>query len=578
MKWLLLLIYVINFNSGNSDSSSPVSSVDQVVLTASDNCVDRLVKAEKIYRAKEGYGIKGGTTSVKGDLILGLDTMYHITNMTVYAAAVADKDASGTRGLVVMGQERVWNTGTATTLQPYTFTMDSVTDEIHITSKVASNGRFYVQKVEFTADDPRPNRGKIELQYPVYKFPSMAYDSLSAAEDAEVFQVSAKNIDVNGLSLRMAQGRVFSVSPTSLPGEGGTFEISYSCNYQSNSIKDTIIVSGTGADGIVVSKRFPVNVTIYNYTPQPVDSTGMQIRVAPGDYYQDIQGLQDSALKTALGMLINCGVRYRYGSGPDHTWAAFYYTDRDTTDNRVIDMYSEEEHYFNSERPTAAVSGFDIEHMLPKSWWGGDVNAAYCDLYHLVPGNASANRSKSNHAPGIPTDSSFYNGSFVTGADAVRGLERAFCPADEYKGDFARAYFYIACCYGDVLTWKTSGEAGTAMTNESWEEFLPWLRDLLLSWHRADPVSEKETRRAIEVNKIQGNRNPFIDYPELVELIWGNRKGDAADFQALVCSFEDSTTGVCNFEAKERASKIIKDGRVVIVRGEEMYSILGVRL
>jgi endonuclease I len=60
------------------------------------------------------------------------------------------------------------------------------------------------------------------------------------------------------------------------------------------------------------------------------------------------------------------------------------------------------------------------------------------------------------------------------------------------------------------------------MTNDSWQEFKPWLRDVLLAWHRMDPVSDKEKTRAIEVNKIQGNRNPFIDYPELVEFIWGN--------------------------------------------------------
>ena len=44
--------------------------------------------ANKIYRAKEGYGIKGGTGSAKGEITLGLDDTYHITTMTVYAAAM----------------------------------------------------------------------------------------------------------------------------------------------------------------------------------------------------------------------------------------------------------------------------------------------------------------------------------------------------------------------------------------------------------------------------------------------------------------------------------------------------------
>lgn len=53
----------------------------------------------------------------------------------------------------------------------------------------------------------------------------------------------------------------------------------------------------------------------------------------------------------------------------------------------------------------------------------------------------------------------------------------------------------------------------------------PWAVDLLLKWHRADPVSQKEVDRNEAVYGFQGNRNPFIDHPELVEYIWGNKIG-----------------------------------------------------
>ena len=155
-----------------------------------------------------------------------------------------------------------------------------------------------------------------------------------------------------------------------------------------------------------------------------------------------------------------------------------------------------------------------------------------------------------------------------------------FCPADEYKGDFARAYFYIATCYGDSLQWIETGEPGTAMTNDGWQEFKPWLRDLLLQWHRTDPVSEKEKTRAVEVNKIQGNRNPFIDYPELVEYIWGDKQGTPVDFRTLRQSYGDSYgdnhTGVCNTPVHSpSARKEIRQGKIVIVRNQSIYSILG---
>ena len=52
-----------------------------------------------------------------------------------------------------------------------------------------------------------------------------------------------------------------------------------------------------------------------------------------------------------------------------------------------------------------------------------------------------------------------------------------------------------------------------------------WAIDLLLKWSKQDPVSDKERNRNDEVYKLQSNRNPFIDYPDLVEYIWGSMKG-----------------------------------------------------
>ena len=117
------------------------------------------------------------------------------------------------------------------------------------------------------------------------------------------------------------------------------------------------------------------------------------------------------------------------------------------------------------------------------------------------------------------------------------------------------------------------------MTNEGWQEFRPWLRDLLLEWHRSDPVSQKELTRAIEVNKIQGNRNPFIDYPELVEYIWGNKQGQDVDFKQLVQSYGDvydeNFTGISTTEQSPVARKTLRNGHLLITVGERTYSILG---
>ena len=138
----------------------------------------------------------------------------------------------------------------------------------------------------------------------------------------------------------------------------------------------------------------------------------------------------------------------------------------------------------------------------------------------------------------------------------------------------------MATCYGDSLLWLTSGEPGTAMTNDGWQEFRPWLRDLLLEWHRLDPVSPKELKRAIEVNKIQGNRNPFMAYPELVGYIWGSKQGQTVDFYSLTqrCGDQDDDTKTdCSSVSANNSlpRKIFLNGSLYILMGNRTYSVLG---
>ncbi len=572
---LMAETYTIVFNSSNSDSSKETNDLYSLIYKATDNCIESVIAASKVYRAKEDFGIKGGTASLKGELTLGLDDTYHITTMTVYAACFST-DASKNYGLHIFNQNIQWDTNHKTEIWPYTISVNADVDSIYIASENAKNNRWYVQKIEFEAENPHPNRPTIEMQYASLVFePVSWYSADEPMEDALDFEIIGKNLSDN-IQLSLKSGSKFTLTSTSI-----SYSIilttapTYAINY-----KDTILAVATGA----TTQKLPVELTIKpkssGASTFDLDTTRMAMGPMPGNYYQFAQNTADSTLKNHLGYIICNGKRYRYGSGSKKTWDGFFYTDRDTLTNEVLDMYSNNHRYFDPEHPTSSVMGFDIEHMLPKSWWGGDVNPAYCDLFHLVPGDASANRSKSNHAPGIPADSSFNNGSFVTGEDTIHHLQRVFCPADEYKGDFARAYFYIATCYGDSLTWVDSGEPAAAMTNDGWQEFQPWLRDLLLTWHRMDPVSQKELDRAVEVNKIQGNRNPFIDYPDLVEYIWGDRQGQAVDFYLLEQSYGDpyneNWTEGCNTPSSfAYARKELRNGQLIIVRGSSIFSTLG---
>ena len=577
--------YTIIFNSGNADSSSKTTELTNIIQSATGNCVNKIVLANNIYRAKPNYGIKGGTASAKGELTLGLNATYSISTLTVYAACYANKtDSTKKYGITICDQQVDWHPNRCTDIMPYTLTLNRAVNTISISANNAKNNRWYVARIEFELTTPQTQQASIEMPY-LLDLGSQALVDGEPINDITNIQIIGRNI-IGDIQLSLFKGTNFTIQPNTLPANGGEVNLSYHLNSMTK-VEDTLIVSAKGSNGGLVTQKMPIKLSGYIYTP-PVfdaDSSCMAIGPMPGFYYEDTQGQQGEALKSKLGAIIHCGVRYKYGSGNKKTWDGFFHTDRDTTTNLVLDMYSLETRYFNSTKPTASVLELDIEHMFPKSWWGGDVNEAYCDLFHLVPADYSANRSKSNHAPGIPSDTTFWNGSFATGSGSEYGLQKVFCPADEYKGDFARAYFYIATCYGDSLQWQLSGDAGKAMTNEHWQEFQPWLRDLLVSWHRMDPVSDKEKQRAIEVNKIQGNRNPYIDYPELVEYIWGDKTNQKVDLLLLEQSYghrygeNNVETAIPPVHTPDNSiGKVLDGNRIIIIRNESIYTLLGTRI
>ncbi|MDB4498049.1 endonuclease [Gammaproteobacteria bacterium] len=255
------------------------------------------------------------------------------------------------------------------------------------------------------------------------------------------------------------------------------------------------------------------------------------IAAIPAGYYQNATNLNQAALKSALNSIISSGTFLDYGSGVDHTWQGFYYTDRNATTNRVTDMYSDS--IFYQTDPLSSVPGMHIEHAMPKSWWGGmNISThANCDLFHLYPSEDQINMSKSNKPLGENNGETRDNSVSQCGANTFEAhlfSGPCFEPADEFKGDFARSYFYVATAYGELATLTTFDTSYNTMLadggNYPW--FKQWAIDLLLKWDRQDPISQKELDRQEVVFGIQHNRNPFIDFAGLAEYIWGNKTNE----------------------------------------------------
>jgi endonuclease I len=87
-------------------------------------------------------------------------------------------------------------------------------------------------------------------------------------------------------------------------------------------------------------------------------------------------------------------------------------------------------------------------------------------------------------------------------------------PADKWKGELARTYFYISVSYRDTFTCcETPGTSNAILK--------PWMLKTLLDWHNRFPATQYELdRNEFIFGKIQQNRNPFIDVPQWVEAIW----------------------------------------------------------
>lgn len=238
----------------------------------------------------------------------------------------------------------------------------------------------------------------------------------------------------------------------------------------------------------------------------------------PAGYYYQAHGKTGAELKTALHNIIKEASMLKYGSGEGATWEGFFYTDQNP-DGSVFDMYSNETRYFNGFN---GIDGMHIEHSLPNSWWGGIKNNAYKDLYHLYPADATMNMSKSNNPLGEVSGTPIRdNGLSKMGKNSFGNTYTGNCfePADIYKGDFARSYFYIATAYEDYASlWNSP-----MMQNNTWPVWQSWALQLLMEWNKNDLKSTREEERAEAVYKIQGNRNPFIDYPDLVDYIWGDK-------------------------------------------------------
>lgn len=242
----------------------------------------------------------------------------------------------------------------------------------------------------------------------------------------------------------------------------------------------------------------------------------------------------------------------------------------------IVDMYSDcklttaknctNESYDESE-PCMC---FSREHSLPKSWWGGsDSEPMYTDVVHVIPSDNAANGERSYYPYGEPNKSSITWSNSVgakLGQNSAYGSNGyVFYPNPDYRGDIARIYFYMITCYRDKNFTSNAQARRVMQYSNGVASFKSNFLNVLLKWHREDPVSDWEKTRNKRIEKQQGNRNPFVDYPELVEYVWGTKVG-----QTYVC-----TTDIDDVPLQTVHPKILRNGHLYIECNHTIYNILG---
>ena len=246
----------------------------------------------------------------------------------------------------------------------------------------------------------------------------------------------------------------------------------------------------------------------------------------PAGYYNSAAGLEGAAMQQALHNIIDGHNAISYSA----LWNAYEDTDK-KPNGKVWDMYSDvpggtppyQFTFFSDQCGNYNSEGdcYNREHSFPRSWFGGTVAPMNTDLFQVYPTDGYVNGKRGNYPYGEVGTASWTSlngcklGSCIT--PGYSGV--VFEPIDAYKGDFARTYFYMATRYlGEDNNWP-----GSPMVNGAQPK--AWALQMLHTWHLDDPVSDKEVARNNAVYAIQQNRNPYIDHPEFVEIVWFDPNG-----------------------------------------------------
>lgn len=206
-------------------------------------------------------------------------------------------------------------------------------------------------------------------------------------------------------------------------------------------------------------------------------------------YYAATQNLSEGPLRAALTSTLSANqTSLSYNVARDNMYATL-----DNHGGLVECVYTGRTAAFTT-RSGATANNFNCEHTFPQSFFSSGAPMV-SDLHHLFPSDATANTQRSNNPFGVIT------GTPAWTQGGSKRLNGVFEPRDAHKGDAARAMLYFVTRYGEYSNF-----------------YLPQ-EPILYTWHHAFPPDSLDQYRNTGIYALQNNRNPYVDYPQLLERI-----------------------------------------------------------
>ena len=235
-------------------------------------------------------------------------------------------------------------------------------------------------------------------------------------------------------------------------------------------------------------------------------------------YYADVISAVDSAQSSAvIKEKITQAISAEHNKlSYSEVWTALTKTDEDPANNNNVILLYKGNSIAKFSNGSGTQSGdpdnWNREHVWAKSHgFPSSSTYAYTDIHHLRPSDISVNSSRGN----LDFD---FSDQPLAEAPANRVDGDSFEPSDAVKGDVARMIFYMDTRY-EGLDGGTPDLQVVDHITSTGEAKLGKLCSLL-AWHEADPVDEFEQNRNNRAYEFQGNRNPFIDHPEWIDLVY----------------------------------------------------------